>query len=89
MSQVLDKLSERAQAIQHAEQALTICEQIEDPKPRKCARNLPPGASKPTRETDLLTARELKPIRHNHLDNLAPRFCVAGFVELNKLKRSK
>ena len=31
MSLALDQLGERAQAIQHAEQALTIYEQIEDP----------------------------------------------------------
>jgi tetratricopeptide (TPR) repeat protein len=32
MSLALYKLGERAQAIQHAEQALTIYEQIEDPR---------------------------------------------------------
>ena len=32
MSLALDQLGERAQAIQHAEQALTIYEQIEDPR---------------------------------------------------------
>ena len=36
MSRALDQLWERAQAIKHAEQALTIFEQIEDPNVAKC-----------------------------------------------------
>jgi hypothetical protein len=32
ISLALDELGERAQAIEHAEQALTILEQIEDPR---------------------------------------------------------
>jgi len=39
MSVALDQLSERAQAIQHSEQALTIFEQIEDPKAAATVRS--------------------------------------------------
>jgi hypothetical protein len=40
MSLALDQLGERAQAIQHAEQALIIREQIEDPKAAKVRTQL-------------------------------------------------
>ena len=40
MSLALDQLGERAQAIQHAEQALIIREQIEDPNAAKVRAKL-------------------------------------------------
>jgi len=40
VSLALDQLGERAQAIQHAEQALPIFEQIEDPKATKVRAQL-------------------------------------------------
>ena len=40
MSLALDQLGERGQAIQHAEQALTILEQIEDPGAAKVRSRL-------------------------------------------------
>jgi hypothetical protein len=40
MSVALDQLGERTQAIQHAEQALTILEQIEDPNAAKVRAKL-------------------------------------------------
>ena len=40
MSLALDQLGERTQAIQHAEQALTILEQIEDPNAAKVRAQL-------------------------------------------------
>ncbi len=40
MSLALDQLGERAQAIQHVEQALIILEQIEDPRVAKVREQL-------------------------------------------------
>jgi tetratricopeptide (TPR) repeat protein len=57
MSLALDQLGERAQAIKHAEQALIIREQIEDPNAAKCASNLPSGESKQRRETHFRTGK--------------------------------
>jgi hypothetical protein len=51
LSLTLDELGERAQAIHHAEQALTIFEQLKILTPRTCAQNLPSGASKQASET--------------------------------------
>ena len=40
MSLALDQLGERTQATQHVEQALMICEQIEDPRAAKVRAKL-------------------------------------------------
>ena len=72
MSQALDQLGEIAQAIQYAEQALTIYEQIEDPTPRKCARSLPNGASRQTREIHFFTEREREPISYWKIELRTP-----------------